>query len=1064
MWGTSRGLGVLGRLAGLSGRVPGRPDARGNLKAAVGLGTGLVLLTLLGGVLVFLEQSRSTAVRNAKAELERNVRVAENIFNRQLLQVDGALASMPTLLSNAARAADGPISPEKATQLLFGLNFQTFAFRDLVLVAPDGEVWAAARPRPRKRPLPVDVTPGKAAGAATRVIGPTRNPATGEWAIFLARTVTVPGAGKMEAVAEVTVSAIMTPLADIANMPGSRLFIEREGGHVVGSIPHDEMLVGATRRGADLTANGRSVEVPRPDGSVASIEARRRTLYSDLSVVMQVEWEAALADWMRDRDRLLVVVALAATLVLALAATLLSALLRKARLEAAQKEALSTLEEAIEAMSDGFVMWDRDDRLVTCNQVYRDLYSESAQFIRPGVSFEDVVRRGAEAGQYPQAGKDLDGFVKGIVEWHRAGQGSFERLLPDGRWLLVTERRTAGGGTVGIRTDITRLKQALNELAEANARVRETMTTLQTQNDALRDRDLSLRAQYVLFDTALNNMSHGLLMVDSEQRVIVCNSRFRDIFHVKPSSPVHGLSLREVFMRPPHDDFDYEARVAEIRDRQQELALYRSAGTFVVYMENGHAIAITQRPMHDGGFVAIYEDVTEQKRAESRIRFLAHHDALTNLPNRVTFRGSLEGMVQQLKAGGRKLALLYLDLDRFKDVNDTLGHQIGDALLEAVGQRLRHCLRESDVVARLGGDEFAIAFVSQEGHDAELAAANLAQRIIEQLSKPYGLEGQTVTVGASVGIATADDADVNVDTVLKCADMALYAAKDEGRGRYCIFMPEMEEQLRTRLKIEHDIKTALANDEFRVVYQPLVDLENECIIGYEALLRWECAGRGIISPAEFIPLAEELDLIKEIGAWCLQRACRDMSAWQGDAKIAVNLSPVQLRNDDIVDIVRDALAASGLTPARLELEITESALLEDSEQIVARLHLLHALGVRIVLDDFGTGFSSLNYLRAFPFDKIKIDKVFVIEATSRPDCEAIVQSVVQLAERLGMTTTAEGIETKEQLELVQRLGCTEGQGFLLGRPQSILSVMTALEAQTRPETEPLPQPLAAAAV
>ncbi len=1041
------------------GRCDGSQAMR-HTRTALWLGTSLVLLTLVGGMLAVLLQTRQTALGKAEAEIDRSVRVAENILNRQLLQVDGALASVPTILSSAARLRAGPMDSEIASQILYGLNFQTFAFRDLLLVNAHGEVWATARPRLRQRPFPIDLNSvfTGAASAAARILGPVRNPATGEWAIYVARAIKVPGLEPLMAVAEVPVAALMMPLADIATVPGSKVFVERKNGHIIGSMPNDERLIGQKRPDAlvaasEGAANAQGVGLSQ---SGEMFEAKRQTLYSDVAVVMQVARSVALAGWAKDRDRLILAVTLVGALVIAVSSVLLTSLIRKARLEEAQQQALAKLQEAVESMSDGFVMWDEEDRLVTCNGIYRGLYAESAQFIKPGVTFEELIRRGVERGQYPQAGSDIDGFVSRIVAWHRAGEGSFERLLPDGRWVLVTERRTQSGGTVGMRTDITQLKTALEELADANARVRETMQTLQDQNDVLRDRDLSLRAQYVLFDAALNNMSHGLLMVDSWQRVIVCNSRFRDIFGIEPGKDLHGEGLHEVFSRKA-DEPQQKDLVQEIRDQHRKLAASRSGGTFVVYMADGCAIAITQRPMLDGGFVAIYEDVTEQKKAESRIRFLAHHDSLTNLPNRVMFRADLERKLADLQPGCR-LAVLYLDLDRFKDVNDTLGHQIGDALLEAVGRRLGACLRESDLVARLGGDEFAVA-LQGTASEVEACAFPLAQRIIEKLGQPYDLCGQNVTVGVSVGVALVQSGDVDVDTLLKRADMALYAAKGEGRGTYRAFAPQMEARLHSRLQIENDLKSALVNDEFRIVYQPLIALASDEIIGFEALLRWECAERGLVSPAEFIPLAEEMNLIGGIGAWCLERACHDMAVWQGEAKIAVNLSPVQLRSDDIVDVVKSALGRSGLSPSRLELEITESALLEDSEQITARLHRLHALGVRIVLDDFGTGFSSLNYLRSFPFDKIKIDKVFVMEATTRGDCEAIVQSVVQLADRLGMITTAEGIETPEQLALVKRLGCTEGQGYLLGRPQSILSALSALEGQA---AAPQPRPVHAA--
>jgi diguanylate cyclase (GGDEF)-like protein len=1014
-----------------------------NMRSAIWISTCLVLFTLLSMTLLVLSQTEKTALGKAQAEVQRGVRVAQTIVNRQLLQVDGALASLPAMLASLDPRANTATTPRATEQLLFGLNFQTFAFRDLIITSLDGEIWATARPRPRKRTSEFEFVKSlSTAAAGAQVFGPVRNVSTGEWSLYIARAVEVAGVGPMVALAEMPVPTLMMSLAEVANLPGTQLFVERSSGVMIGAVPADDFHIGQTRVGETSPAKPMR---RRPAASNSdSIEARSSTLYGDISVVIQMARGAALADWKRDRDRLALAVALAAALVLSLSFVLQNTMMRNASREEARKQSLATLQDAVEAMADGFVMWDAQDRLVTCNSVYRSLYAKSAPFIEPGISFGDLIRKGAEVGQYPQAGQDVDKFVKGVVDWHREARGSFERLLPDGRWLLVTERKTAGGGTVGIRTDVTALKKAQNELADANARVRETMHALQEQNDALRDRDLTLRAQNVLFDAALNNMSHGLLMADPNGRVIVCNRRFRDLLSIADTDSLTGSTLAEVLARTARQS-EHADLLKQIRDLQGKLAANRSAGTFTVHTPAGQALAITQRPMQDGGFVAIYEDVTEQSQAESRVRWLAHNDSLTGLPNRVLFRNDLDQRLRSLPAD-HSLVLMSLDLDNFKDVNDSLGHLSGDALLEAVGGRLRQCLRESDLIARLGGDEFAIVF-SGPAREMETRTSIIAQRLIYNVSQPYSLSGTPVSVGVSIGTVVARDTTTDVETLIRRADLALYGAKDGGRGRHLTFAPYMEAQLHNRLQLEHDLKGALARDEFRVVYMPLCDLATGRIIGQEALLRWDSATRGPVPPSQFIPLAENLNLIGALGGWCLERACRDMAAWQGDAKIAVNLSPLQLRGDEIIDVVHGALKASGLSPQRLELEITESALLEGSEETLARLHRLRDLGVRIVLDDFGTGFSSLNYLRSFPFDKIKIDKVFVTEATTRPDCQAIVASLADLAAKLGMSTTAEGIETFEQLELVKRLGCTEGQGFLLGKPQSILSALAALERQ-----------------
>jgi diguanylate cyclase (GGDEF)-like protein len=537
----------------------------------------------------------------------------------------------------------------------------------------------------------------------------------------------------------------------------------------------------------------------------------------------------------------------------------------------------------------------------------------SAPFMTVGAPFEEIIRKGAELGQYPQASGNLDNFVRDIVTWHRQGSGSIERLLPDGRWLLISERRTADGGSVGIRTDVTALKAALAELAAANRRANEAVDEAQRQNATLVER-------------------------------------------------------------------------------------------------------------------------------ETRIRFLAHHDDLTGLQNRFAFRAEIASALRRTGDDRAPVTLLFLDLDHFKDVNDTLGHPIGDQLLLAVAERLATCVQDAECVARLGGDEFAVLSLdAEQPQQAEVLAA----RIIDVLSEPYFIRERSISISASVGIAVAEGAGCDADLLLKQADLALYQAKARGRGVYCVFTAEMDEQLRARIAMEADLRKAIEEQQFKLSYQPVYELKSRELRGFEALLRWHHPERGLVGPAEFIPLAEETRLIVEIGESVIRQACVDAARLPGGLRIAVNLSPVQLIFGDTVATVRDILKETGLDPARLELEITETALLANDNRSLGTLRGLKDLGVRIVLDDFGTGYSSLSHLRLFPLDKIKIDRSFVRDMTVHSDSAAIVTAVAALAAELGMTTTAEGIETPDQLDAVHRAGCTEAQGYLLGKPQPTLQVVHA---------------------
>jgi diguanylate cyclase (GGDEF)-like protein len=451
---------------------------------------------------------------------------------------------------------------------------------------------------------------------------------------------------------------------------------------------------------------------------------------------------------------------------------------------------------------------------------------------------------------------------------------------------------------------------------------------------------------------------------------------------------------------------------------------------------DGREVLVTNSPMTAGGRVATHKDITERRRAEAKIEYMAHHDALTDLPNRSRLYQQLRQTLTRLKRG-EQVAVFGLDLDRFKDVNDAYGHAVGDLLLKAVAGRLRQCIRDTDMVARLGGDEFAIM---QASTSQPIDATSLASRLIEIIGAPYKLAGDQVTVELSIGIALAPGDGLDPDQLLKNADMALYRAKSDGHGLYRFFEPEMDARMQARRKLEIDLRNAVANSEFELFYQPLVDMRTEQITGFEALIRWHHPARGMIQPLEFISVAEETGLIVPIGDWVLRQACAEAATWPSGVKIAVNLSPIQFKNKGLLLSVVSALAASGLSATRLELEITESALLYDGDATFAILDELRALGVRISMDDFGTGYSSLSYLRKFPFDKIKIDQSFIFDMSEHNDSLAIVRAVIAMGSGLGIATTAEGVETAAQFKQLKLEGCTEVQGYLFSPPRPAAEV------------------------
>ncbi len=560
------------------------------------------------------------------------------------------------------------------------------------------------------------------------------------------------------------------------------------------------------------------------------------------------------------------------------------------------------------------------------------------------------------------------------------------------------------------------------------------------------DSQRELQQQKFRLDTAINNMGEGLCMFDADKRLVVCNERYAKLYQLPPELLQPGTAHHEIIKhRITHGILKGDTSESAAISVSSTLGTLPSDASRVDEFADGRLIRVTRQPMAGGGWVATHLDVTEQRRSEARITYMAEHDALTDLPNRVLLRERLARALAITQQGGPDLAVLMLDLDRFKEVNDTLGHPAGDALLQAVSVRLRTCLRESALVARLGGDEFAVI---EHLVDPAVEAVALAERIRKALCDPFDLGDHQVVTGTSIGIALAPRDATDSDEILKCADLALYRAKNSGRGAFRFFEPELDQLMQARRTLERELRSALANGEFELYYQPLADLKSGAISGCEALLRWHHPQRGLVSPADFIPLAEETGLIVPIGDWVMRTACAEAATWPAELKIAVNLSPAQFRSKELVAMVVGALASAGIAPHRLELEVTETVIMHDSEAVFAALSQLHALGVRVALDDFGTGYSSLSFLQKFPFDKIKIDRSFVNELSgANEDSHLIARAVVRFAVSLGKTTTAEGVETRDQLEILRADECGEMQGYYFSRPKPAAEIAQMLRTQ-----------------
>src|SRR5215467_9427515 len=669
--------------------------------------------------------------------------------------------------------------------------------------------------------------------------------------------------------------------------------------------------------------------------------------------------------------------------------------LKEARTQAelAEREARAVherLRAAFDVVPEGLVLFDADDRLVLWNRHYASVYAEIQDQLTPGARFEDLVRRGLGYGLVPDArGREAE-WLEDRLARHRAPHNVQEQQLPGDRWLRIEERRTPDGGSIGVRADITDLKR----------------------------REASFR---ILFEA--NPLPMWVFDIHT----------FRFLAVNDAAIARYGYS-REQFMAMTVD----QLRIPEDRQQLRDMiasggGTHNSRGTRRHLIADGSEIFVAVEAHalvyegHDAS-VAVAFDLTERKRAEDRVAHLARHDVLTDLPNRAAFADHLASALEQADKSQERFAVLCLDLDRFREVNDVFGHPTGDALLRDVARRLQAAARDA-FLARIGGDEFTL--VSKGPQPS--AADRHVKRLQDALAEEIQIGDHQVRTGLSVGVAIFPEDGRDATTLIGDADAALYRAKAEGRGGVRFFTAEMDAMLRERRALLHDLRSAISSDELLVHFQPQAKIDGE-VIGFEALLRWRHPARGMVSPGIFIPPAEDSGLINPLGEWVLRQACREAASWPRPLQVAVNLSPVQFRHGDLAGLVHSILLETGLKPQRLELEITESALIGDFSRAIAILRRLKALGVKIAMDDFGTGYSSLSYLQSFPFDKIKIDQTFISNLHRNPQSAAIVRAVIGLGRELHLPVVAEGVETEEQRAFLARENCQEIQGYLIGRP------------------------------
>jgi diguanylate cyclase (GGDEF)-like protein/PAS domain S-box-containing protein len=861
---------------------------------------------------------------------------------------------------------------------------------------------------------------------------------TGVWKTLLARKVLGENGEFLGVVSRaITPAKFEEFFSAVALGKDATISMHHHGGRLLARYPHVEAVIGKDFRtdstpeaAAFLKLDHGTTRLHSPVDGIERLVAIQSLSQFPISIVATTTVTSALAEWRAQTNFLIIAAALSAVIV-AITIILIVRRLRWQHQSTQRRVRLEKqrLDTAVENMVQGLTLFDQNRRLVVCNQRYIEMYGLSPDVAKPGCYLHDLIAHRNELGAIQV---EVDDYCERIVE-HVARGETVTLQTADGRSIQVAHRALPDGGWVATHEDITERTQQENAI-------------LQQASDLARIN--------VQFDAALSNMAQGLCMFDGEKRLVVWNERYAKLYQLpqkllKVGTPHQAIIADRISRGILKGDTSATAaaqKLASLNQLPKDAASCR-----VDEFTDGRFILVTRQPMAGGGWLATHEDITERRRAEAEIVHLARHDALTGLANRAEFNAKLKEACKRLKRNGGAVTVMMIDLDKFKVVNDTLGHPAGDQLLIEVGRRLQSTVRETDAVARLGGDEFAI--IQEAGSNQREAAIALALRIINTIAQPFDLNGNRANLGTSVGIVLAPEHEIDPEGLLKRADLALYDAKSSGRNDYRFFRNELLEVADTQRTAETELRNAIEQEQFELFYQPVVDAKTRTLSGVEALVRWRHPVKGFIPPDKFIPLAETTGLIGPLGEWILRRACSDAAAWPEHIKLAVNISAIQFQKGNLFEVIIRTLLETGITPERLELEITETSLLENQEAHLTTIRQVKNLGISVALDDFGTGYSSVNYLTNFPFDKIKIDKSFTQGVLTRRDCKAVVASTLALAQGLGTVTTAEGVETEEQLEYMRAAGVDLVQGYLFGRPVPI--------SQLRLDTTPAPKDMVA---
>ncbi|WP_433995332.1 EAL domain-containing protein [Bradyrhizobium betae] len=1005
--------------------------ARRGWEAAMRRGP-VLWLTLSGMLLVAgiftvtamaIGEFRERTLANRERELENTVQLIARHFDQQFQDSDVVAADLigqmklPEITSAAMfrERMSGPA----ANEMLRGKISAVSYLGDIVIYDADGEIinWSRSQPLPK-----INISTRayfqafKSNPMAESVaLESVRSFLIGKWTTVVARRLNgTDGTFFGAMVRRIDPDSYQNYFASVALAEGTAISLFDRDGKMLARYPHVEAMIGTSYKNAPLmqkvlTHGGQqTLRVTSPFDGEERLGSAASLNHFPLVIVATNTMSAALADW-RQQTGFMVTTAMLSAAVIALILYLIIRQIDRQNREAQQRieSERQRLDTALNNMSQGLILYDASGTIVTCNRRYADMFGLSHDVIKPGCHILEAMSHRKERDAFSG---DVEAFCADVMRVVAEGTVSTRiHELPNGRAFQVINTPLAQGGWVATIEEITERRNLEQE----------------------RDRN------YMFLREIIDHIPSQITVKDAQTRQYLLINR--------TAEEQFGQSSEVIIGKTPFDMYpDAIARIVTDDDGKALEApggLFKDEHAWQSQTKGERYITSTRIGIRDKSgepryLISVIEDVTERRRAHEKIAHMAHYDALTDLPNRTLFREQIERELEKV-AGGQQFALLYIDVDEFKGINDSLGHHVGDELLKAIATRLRGCLKRGDLIARLGGDEFAVI---QTAIKSSADVLSFVTRIYEAIRQPYHCLGHQLSTDASIGIALAPQDGTDLDQLIKNADLAMYGAKASGRRTHRFFEPAMDASARARLTLEQDLRQALVNGGFEIHYQPLVDLRTNEVSGCEALLRWRHPERGMISPAEFIPIAEDTGLITELGDWVLRTACNEAATWPVHVRVAVNVSPVQLKCDTLALRIAGALAASGLAPSRLELEITEAVLIRDDEAALSILHQLRSIGVRIALDDFGTGYSSLSYLKRFPFDKIKIDRCFVADIAETSGAPVIVQAVVNIAAASHMTTVAEGVETEAQREMLRALGCTEMQGYLFSKPKPAAEV------------------------